>query len=216
MPEPTLLIVFVTSFVVGLSGALLPGPLLAMDIAQTARHGFWAGPGIVLGHGITEFTVAVLIALGMSQLLDQKAATGAIDLAGGLLLLVMGISMVKNARKARMGLEANPGRNSTSRLRVPLAGAMASLFNPGWVIWWATIGATYVVWALGMGVAGLVAFYLGHVLADLAWYSLVSGLIATGRRWLRDAAYRGLLVACGLFVLAMGAFFLKWGADKLV
>ena len=215
LPEPTLPIIFSTSLLVGFSGALLPGPLLAVSISHTARHGFWVGPGIVLGHGILELALLALMYLGLSRILDRPVVTGVVGLVGGGMLLIMGLSMVRSSRHAHMELEGNPERDDSARLRVPLAGAVTSLLNPGWVVWWATIGTTYVLWALGMGLAGLAAFFVGHILADLAWYSFVSGLVASGRRWLRDAAYRGLLAACGLFVLLMGGFFVSWGFGKL-
>jgi len=44
----------ITSFVVALSGALMPGPLLTVTVGEATRRGFWAGPLIILGHGILE------------------------------------------------------------------------------------------------------------------------------------------------------------------
>ncbi|MDD4171883.1 MAG: hypothetical protein PHQ94_06555 [Syntrophomonas sp.] len=35
---------FVTAFIVGLSEAMMPGPLLTATIAESMRHGFPAGP----------------------------------------------------------------------------------------------------------------------------------------------------------------------------
>jgi len=46
--------IFATSWIVGLSGAVSPGPLLAYDIKETLRIGPWAGPAISLGHSILE------------------------------------------------------------------------------------------------------------------------------------------------------------------
>ncbi len=47
MPEATLWVIFTTAFLIGLSGALLPGPLLTVAISESARQGFWTGPLLV-------------------------------------------------------------------------------------------------------------------------------------------------------------------------
>jgi hypothetical protein len=50
-------------------------------------------------------------------------------------------------------------------------------------------------------------FYLGHILADFAWYSMVSGAVAQGRRFLSDGLYRGFLVGCGVFLVGFAGYF---------
>src|SRR4030065_277109 len=92
-----------------------------------------------------------------------------------------------------------------------LAGILVSLSNPYWLLWWATVGSSYVVWAMGVGIVGLIAFYSGHILSDLSWYSLVSLLVASGRKIVRDKVYRGLLLACGIFLLGLGGYFVFSG-----
>ena len=46
--------IFMTSFVIALSGALAPGPLLAACISESTKHGFKSGPLMILGHAILE------------------------------------------------------------------------------------------------------------------------------------------------------------------
>jgi threonine/homoserine/homoserine lactone efflux protein len=86
---------------------------------------------------------------------------------------------------------------------------VVSLANPTWLLWWAAVGSTFVVWALGMGLLGLLVFYIGHILSDLSWYSLVGVLVSRG---LAPKLYRGLMRACGLFLLALAAYFIYRGA----
>lgn len=215
MPEPTLIVIFVTSFLVGLSGALTPGPLLAVNITESSRRGFWAGPSLTLGHGVLELALVLALAQGLNRLLDRELVGAAIGLVGGSFLVGLGLLTVKNARQARVAFGAS-SKAASPRLAVPLAGALASLANPFWILWWATIGTSYVLWSLKLGTPGLASFYSGHILADLGWYSLVSGLIAGGRRWLRDSVYRALMAGCGLFLVGMGGYFLASGLGTLV
>ena len=97
-----------------------------------------------------------------------------------------------------------------------VAGMAASISNPYWIIWWATVGAAYVATSAGYGVAGPATFFVGHIAADLAWYSLVSFAIATGTRFFNDRVYRGILYVCGSFLFLFGAYFLRLGVSNLL
>ena len=66
MPEATLIAIFGTSFVVGLLGAMSPGPLLAFNIREAARIGVRAGPYVSAGHAALELLVVLLLAVGAS------------------------------------------------------------------------------------------------------------------------------------------------------
>jgi len=59
--------------------------------------------------------------------------------------------------------------------------------------------------------AGVASFFTGHVLADFAWYALVAFIVATGRKVMNDRVYQGLLVLCGLALLALGVYFIVSG-----
>jgi threonine/homoserine/homoserine lactone efflux protein len=83
------------------------------------------------------------------------------------------------------------------------AGVLTSLANPYWFIWWATIGASYILFSLDYGAAGEMAFYCGYILSDLSWNSL----LAFKRKVMSDRFYRGVIFVCGLFLIAMSVLF---------
>ena len=45
--------IFLTSFVIAFSGAMMPGPLLTVTISESARQGGWVGPKIIAGHALS-------------------------------------------------------------------------------------------------------------------------------------------------------------------
>ena len=71
-----LLTLFLNSFVVGFSGAMMPGPLLAVDIANTPRHGWHTGPVLSIGHAIAEIAVVVLLSVGVAALAGTRLVGG--------------------------------------------------------------------------------------------------------------------------------------------
>ncbi len=88
-----------TSFVVGLSGSLVPGPMLTVTITDSLKKGFKAGPLIVLGHVMAELTLVILIIGGLSGLIGSKTATMFIGIFGGLTLMVMGYKTARSTEK---------------------------------------------------------------------------------------------------------------------
>jgi len=196
-----------SAFIVGFSGALVPGPLSAMTVAASARRGFRAGPLLTLGHAIAEMLIVAALAIGLNRVFQQPLVSGLIALVGGIVLLWMGWSMAHGAWANGMTLAAARSSASVSAAADVRSGLLVSIANPYWILWWATVGATYVVMALAFGVAGLVVFFVGHIMSDLSWNSLLAFAVSSGRRVISDRLYRGVIIACGLFLIVMGATF---------
>ena len=184
----------------------MPGPLLAITISESVRRGFWAGPQLVLGHGILELALIAALATGLSEFMEHELVTVVVGLMGGTVLIGMGLMTVRRGRQKITMPTASPEMGRGKML--VLSGALVSISNPYWLIWWITIGMAYLLWSLNLGIAGVASFFTGHILADLAWYALVAFIVASGRKALNDTVYRGLLIVCGLALLSLGGYFI--------
>lgn len=94
-----MLVLYLSALAVGLSGALMPGPMLTYTIRQSLAGGPRVGWVVTLGHMSLELAVVVLIFQGFGSLLQASLAQIIIGSAGGLLLLYMGLDMVLAARR---------------------------------------------------------------------------------------------------------------------
>ncbi|MGI6037356.1 MAG: LysE family translocator [Limnochordia bacterium] len=204
--------IFLSAFTIGLSGAMMPGPLLTVTIAQSARRGFWAGPLLVLGHGLLELTLIGGLILGLQQFLTRPGVMGPLGLIGGSFLLWMGWGILRSARHTYLDTANEGAQGSWGPV---LAGVVTSISNPYWILWWATIGASYITIATAQGWHQVIAFFSGHLLADLLWYSLVALMIATGKQWLKPKVYQGILFLCGLALVALAGYFI-WDGWQLL
>lgn len=220
-------LVFLTSLAVGYSGALMPGPLLTMVVAQSAQRGPLVGPLAIAGHALLELILLGGLAAGLTQFLSLPLVSCLIGVIGGAVMLWMGGTMLREAvgDKLDLGLRpaqavADPGEIG----KVPasrrwsthvLSGALITFSNPYWSLWWATVGAAYVMAAAALGILGIVAFFIGHVIADFSWYALVSYSVAYGRRFLGHQFYRILIGACGLFLVGLASYFMVGGLRGL-
>ncbi len=181
----------------------MPGPVLTVTISESVRRGFWAGPLIILGHGILEVVLLALIVLGLAEFIARPQVVGVIGILGGVILFWFSMLMLKDIRHLKMDLKDTEDRKGN-----PIAaGILTSLANPYWTIWWATIGLGYVVISLKFGFFGVALFFIGHILADLVWYSFIAFMIARGRRFMTDRMYRGLVGACAVLLIVFGAYF---------
>ncbi len=215
--------IFVSSFIIGLSGAMMPGPLLAVAVRDSARRGFTAAPLLVLGHGILEAALVGLILIGFAEWLKGEAPMAVISLAGAAALLWMAVGMARDVRTLKApapeagagnGIDGT-GADAGSPARSILDGIVVSLSNPYWSFWWATIGLGYLVVSRSLGAAGVAAFFAGHILSDFAWYVFVGVAVSMGRGWLSDRFYRGVVGCCAGFLVFFALLFGYSGVTKL-
>ena len=208
----TLGTIFATSFIIALSGALMPGPLLTITLSESTRRGFVAGPLIVLGHGILELILVLLLLSGLAPVLSNNYVVGSVGVAGAVVLAWMAVGMIRSL--PALSLEGLSAESSSTN---PVwAGILMSVANPYWIIWWATIGLGYILYSFKLGLLGIIAFFLGHILADLAWYAAVSFTVAHGRRFMSDRIYKGVIACCALALLGFGVYFGLSGAQRLI
>ncbi len=193
------------SFVVAFSGALMPGPLLTVTITQSAHRGVWAGPLLVLGHGILEMAMVAALLFGLGPLLQRDAVAAAVGIVGAGVLAWMATGLFRSISSLSVKAESSTGPPRGSPVVV---GMLMSLANPYWTVWWATIGLAYLSSCRHLGAAGVLAFFIGHIMGDLVWYAAVSWSFTHGRRFLSDGVYKTLMAVCGAALV----FFALWFA----
>jgi len=206
----SLYVIALTSFVVALSGALMPGPLLAVTVAHSRKRGFMAGPLATLGHGLLEVAIVAAVLCALDLFLQYKRSIAmVIGIAGGALLVVMGTMMIRNAKKLSFLKEDTaPQGLAAKALNSPIvAGAVSTLSNPYWFLWWAMFGVGMIIWAEKQKFLGLAVFTAAHIAADLLWYSFVSYYIANRKDSIKDGTYRLVIILCGMLLIGFGAYF---------
>jgi threonine/homoserine/homoserine lactone efflux protein len=206
---------FLSSLLIAYSGALMPGPMLTVVVTETPRQGARAGPLVVLGHAILALTLLILLVVGLGPILKHQTVQAVLQIAGGLMLVWTAVSMIIALARRRVSIDWEGGAGG-GKTRAVLMGIVSSLANPYWTIWWVTIGLGLLTKAYALGVAGLVAFYLGHITGDLTWYSLVSGAIAAGKRFITPGVYRTMVAVAAAFLLILATWFLTSGIRAAV
>lgn len=206
----TLPTIFASSFIIALSGAMMPGPLLTATISESSQRGFIMGPLLIVGHGILELALVIALLLGLAPFLQHPAVFVTTALGGAVILIWMAFGMFRSLPTLRLQWDnKHPSRNHPF-----VSGLLMSVANPYWTIWWATIGLGYILYSWRFGLWGVAFFFAGHILADLVWYSIVAAAVAGGRRFLTDRIYRGLVACCAVFLVLFAGYFAYAGFQK--
>ncbi|MFS8500694.1 MAG: LysE family transporter [Caldicoprobacter sp.] len=206
---------FLSAFITGFSGAMMPGPMLGVTIDGGLKRGAIAGPLVVLGHGVLEFMLVMAMALGLKDFFASPRVAGLIGLIGGGFLMWMSFNMVKSAIRDAVSMQ-DGARGRFDVQNLVLAGALVSITNPYFIMWWATAGMEMIRQAYFLGWWGVISFYIGHILSDLTWYSGVSFGISRGKRVLSHQLYRWLVFGLGLFLIGFSIYFIYGGIKMLV
>ena len=210
-----LLFLFFNSFIIGFSGAVMPGPLLAVGIAETPKSGWLTGPIISVGHAIAEIFVVIVLAIGVEAIAENQFVTNVIGVVGGAALILMGVMMAWDLFKKRITYDGEQ-MTEHSKTRLGTKGITATLSNPYWFVWWATVGLALLVKSQTFGLIGPIVFYFGHILSDFVWYTVVSILIWNGRKLIMGRGLTVLLLSCALFLLYLGTSFIIDGLSGTI
>lgn len=205
--------IFFSSFIIALSGAMMPGPLLTATISESSQRGASTGPLLIVGHGILELLLLVALVFGMAPFLQRGDVFAVVAISGGIILIWMAVGMFRRLPSLSISLNHVASKRRGS---IVLNGAVLSIVNPYWIIWWATIGFGYVIYSWQFGMAGIAFFFTGHILADFAWYSTVSTVVGKGRNLFTDRLYRGIIATCAVVLILFAIYFFYAGVQKII
>ncbi len=188
-------------FSVGLTGALVPGPMLFATIETSLTKGWTSGPRVVSGHALIELLVFVLIVTGFSTLASQGVILW-ISVIGGAVLVIFGVMTIKEGKTATLS-----GGNSV--FKSPFAaGVITSISHPYFWLWWLTAGAGLILMGLEVSLFAASIFLIGHLMADLSWYTVVSTAMSRGKTLMSEVMYQRVLMGCGVFLMLFGVWFM--------
>ncbi len=204
--------VFVFSFLVALTGALSPGPLLTFTIYKSlkSKYGYLEGLLIIFGHALIEFLLIVALLLGANFFLGNIVIITIVGVVGGTLLIIYGLLVIKNTVIKGVSIEIMDIENNRPKIKDNsiFGGMIVSLSNPYFLFWWAVIGLSFMLnFEINFNdPIGLLLFFLGHELGDLVWYFPISLFVHFGGKSLNERIYKAILLLCGLFMIGFGIY----------
>ncbi|GAF88329.1 unnamed protein product [marine sediment metagenome] len=204
--------IFLFSFLIALTGALSPGPVLTFTIYKSLNEerGYLAGFFIILGHATLELALITLLLLGAYLFFQNIIVLTVIGIVGGIVLVIFGGLVIRDVYKGKYEIDFSVSEQDIKGFKGNsfLGGIIVSLSNPFWTLWWAVIGLSFMI---NFNISfdnptGLLLFYLGHILGDFVWYVPISIFVYLGGRSINPKVFKWILIGCGVFMIGFGIY----------
>ncbi|HRE54023.1 MAG TPA: LysE family transporter [Candidatus Competibacter sp.] len=187
-----------SGLMLGLSGGLSPGPLLALVASESLRHGVGAGIKIALAPLLTDLPIILATLLVLEPLSDQRLPLALVHLGGGLYLAWLGWQGVRF-----QGARLRP-LDPDGALR---RGVIANFFNPSPYLFWLAVGAPTLLAAWRHGRLTAAAFIAAFYLMLVGSKVLLALALGRTRRLLHSGLYIAVMRGLGVLLLAYAAVF---------
>jgi threonine/homoserine/homoserine lactone efflux protein len=191
----------------GVSAGLSPGPMLALVLAQTLRHGPREGCKIALTPLVTDPPIILVTLVLATKLAQVRPLLGIVSLAGAVFVFYLAWESFRPAPQ-----------EAEARVEPPrswVKGIVTNLLNPHPWIFWLTVGAASLAKATAEGwlaAAGfLFAFYLLLVGSKLG----VALLAGRSRDLLAGRCYRLMMRVLAVLLAAFAVLLVREGLKHL-
>ncbi|SES87266.1 Threonine/homoserine/homoserine lactone efflux protein [Methanococcoides vulcani] len=194
-------------FTIGVSAALIPGPMMFATIGISLEKGWRTGPFIFLGHSMVEISIILLIIGGVSSFIG-RSTIAYMSIVGGIIMILFGLVILKSAKSvSTMDIHGAASKVRISKSPV-FAGILTSALNPTYILWWLTAGSAIILQEYLIGTIAIIAFVIGHWLADLGFLVTVSSSTSRGKDFISRKNHKLVLYFCGSFMMIFGIWFI--------
>ena len=153
------------------SGAISPGPSLAVVIRNTITGGRSQGMMTGLGHGLGLTIYAFIAVIGLSSILiGNQTLFVCVQIAGSFWLIWIGYNMILSSSKESFK------KNVDSRKRGFIEGFMISFLNPKILVFFVAVFSQFIHEGLTRFDRIIIIMVAGVI--DTLWYILVAVLLA--------------------------------------
>ncbi len=191
----------------GLAAGVSPGPLLAVTISETLRHGKWEGIKVAVSPLITDLPIILAVLFVLSHLTGSNFVIGIIAFFGASYLLYSGM---ESLRIKKDNFELNVEKKDALK-----KGVIVNFGNPHPYVFWLSIGGPIIyksfsthVWATILFIAGFYTLLVGSKV-------IVALIVEKSKSFINSKYYFSIIRVLGFAQIAFGLTFIKVGLDSL-
>ncbi len=197
----------VSGLTLGATAGLMPGPLLALMVSETVRHGRGEGFRIAAVPLLTDLPILIVAFLAVAVMSNLRLFSGIISIAGAAYVCYLGIDSLTLKKAIIEGEDTKP--------RSLRRGMVTNLLNPHPYLFWVTVGAPTALKGFGvsaLAAAGFVAgFYAGIVGSKMG----VALAVDRARGFMGERGYLIVLKLLGAVLVVFAAILFAEGVRGL-
>jgi threonine/homoserine/homoserine lactone efflux protein len=194
----------ISGCVLGLTAGLSPGPLQALVISQTLKHGLKEGIMVSLTPLMTDLPIIIITSLALSQLADIDPIMGLLSFMGALFLAYLAYGNLKIT-----GTEAIHNEETPDSIK---KGIITNFLNPYPYMFWLFVGAPLILKAYQSNLVSACAFLLSIYVCLIGTFMSIAGLTEKSRTLLKGKIYIYTIRFLGILLLV---FSLRFAWDGL-
>jgi threonine/homoserine/homoserine lactone efflux protein len=183
----------------GLSAGLAPGPMLALVVVQTLRHGLRVGCKVALTPLVTDAPIIIVALAVAAKLAQLRPLLGVVSIAGAAFVLYLAWENLGQVRR----IASAPAQRPRSWFK----GIATNLLNPHPWLFWLTVGAAILAKAVSKGWLEATVFLFGFYVLLVGSKVMVALLVGRSRNVLTgrpyEVAMRVLAVVLAVFALLL-------------
>lgn len=210
------LLFLISAYLMGGLAAVPAGPV-QIEVVRRAINGH-VRPSlvVVLGAFLVDVLYGLIAFFGIAPVLEQERVMRIFWFLGGLLLIVIGTTVVRGALKKDDNLFSS-GRLKRKRWAL-LGGVSLSAANPLMVIWWLSGARIFTDIGLITEFNARVAwsFLIAGSLGLASYLSVLALFVSWAKKFISSRGIRNINLGFGLFLLLIAAYFVLTSLHSLL
>lgn len=189
--------------ILGLSAGFSPGPLFALVLSYSIRHGVREGIKVAAAPLLTDLPIILACTFVLSRFAGYRELLGAVSMAGSAVVAHMAYETFRAKRQEPSASDGGP----QSLMR----GAVVNALSPHPYLFWLTVGAPMILKGWETEPAAAVLFVVGFTGCLVGSKVVLAVLAGRSSHLLHGKRYEYAMRALGLLLLLFAGFLLRDG-----
>jgi len=192
----------------GIYAGFSPGPLLALVVSQSLKHGYREGFKVAFAPLISDIPIIIISLLFLTVISGYNSILGIISVTGGFYLAYLAYGSFKT-RGMAVDVDLEKPKSLSK-------GVTLNLLNPAPYIFWITIGGPIIIPAYTTNSLSVLLFITGFYMFLVGAKIVLAYLTGKSRDFLTGNVYIYIMRILGLVLSIFAVYYIYQGIQLLI